>query len=187
MLSGDRRASFRQLGSNIARNAGGTLLEHAEGSLLSAFGFGSAGKMGTKGNPMYTKSADSPISGVSNAGGGLLGILNDSNWFSSLFGGKLFGAGSIFGGGHALGGDVAAGVPIDVGELGRERFTPMVPGRITSNSSLRGAPLIGYIDARGTDPALTRENVGRALAATHRQAVSDSARITADHARRQAH
>ena len=122
---------------------------------------------------------------VSSAGKGLLGILNDSNWFGSLFGGRLFGAGSIFGGGHALGGDVAAGVPIDVGELGRERFTPLVPGRITSHADTgRGAPLIGYIDARGTDPALSRENFTRALVVTHRQAVHDASRAMAERSRR---
>jgi len=189
-MSGDKRSSFRDLGRGILRTGAGDLLQHAEGSILSSLGFGSAGKFGTRGNPMYVRNADT--SGVHGAGSnlagaagkGLLGMLNDSDWFGSLFGGRLFGAGSIFGGGHALGGDVAAGVPIDVGELGRERFTPMVPGRITSHGDMRGGPLIGYIDARGTDPALSRENFARALQVTHRQAVHDASHAMAERSRR---
>jgi hypothetical protein len=125
---------------------------------------------------------------IDSIGGGLMGMLNDSNWASSLFGGKLFGAGSFFGGGHALGGAVAAGVPIDVGELGRERFVPQVPGRIVPNRELGGgAPSIGYIDARGTDPALSRANFERALSQTHRQAVHDASRAMTERNRRVAH
>ena len=122
---------------------------------------------------------------ASAASSGLMGWLNDSNWASSLFGGKLFGAGSFFGGGHALGGAVEAGIPIDVGELGRERFTPMVPGRITSNRDLvRSGPAIGYIDARGTDPSLTRANFERALQASHASAVHQASVAMAERQRR---
>ena len=124
---------------------------------------------------MYTKSADTLPggSGSGSAAGGLLGMLNDSDWASSLFGGKLFGSGSIFGGGHALGGDVMAGVPIDVGEMGRERFTPSMPGHITPNSKLGGGDTWN-IDARNTDPALSRENFAAALHATRQQAIHDA-------------
>ncbi len=109
------------------------------------------------------------------AGKGLLGFLNSSDFFGSIFGGKLFGpGGAFFGGGHALGGSVAAGVPIDVGELGRERFVPDVPGRIVPHSQISGGPSIGYVDARGTDPALSRANFQRALMATHQSAVAQS-------------
>jgi hypothetical protein len=104
-------------------------------------------------------------------------MLNDSDWFSSLFGGRLFGAGSIFGGGHALGGDVAAGVPIDVGELGRERFTPLVPGRITPNSRLAGAGAFydfSGANFSGSDPVQTEARFRRALQEVHGSAVQTS-------------
>ena len=113
-------------------------------------------------------------------------MLNDSNWASSLFGGKLFGAGSLFGGGHALGGPVMAGVGYDVGELGRERFVPEVPGRIISNRDM-GGDTHYHIDARGTDPALSAANFQRAMQATHAQAVSDAGRMMVERQRRTPH
>jgi hypothetical protein len=163
-------AVFQGAAESLAKSG----LEKVEGMGLQALGLGSGGKLGSKGNPMYTKSADGPGGGVASAaGGGIMGWLNDSNWASSLFGGKLFGSGSIFGGGHALGGDVMAGVPIDVGEMGRERFTPSVPGHITPNSKLGGGDTWN-IDARNTDPALSRENFAAALHATRQQAIHDA-------------
>ncbi len=170
----DFRKIFQEAGQGLVK----TGLEKIEGSVL-----------GSKANPMYTRDADSVTAGAGSgiakaAGGGLLGMLNDSNFFSSLFGGRVFGAGGIFGGGHALGGDVAAGVPIDVGELGIERFTPMVPGRITPSKDLGGGPLIGYVDARGTDPSLTKANFDRALRQTHARAVNDAGRMLAERSRR---
>ena len=163
-------AVFQGAAESLAKSG----LEKVEGMGLQALGLGSGGKMGSRGNPMYTKSADGPGGGVASAAGsGIMGWLNDSDWASSLFGGKLFGSGSIFGGGHALGGDVMAGVPIDVGEMGRERFTPSVPGHITPNSKLGGGDTWN-IDARNTDPALSRENFAAALHATRQQAIHDA-------------
>ena len=164
-------AVFQGAAESLAKSG----LEKVEGMGLQALGLGSGGKLGSKGNPMYTKSADTLPggSGSGSAAGGLLGMLNDSDWASSLFGGKLFGSGSIFGGGHALGGDVMAGVPIDVGEMGRERFTPSMPGHITPNSKLGGGDTWN-IDARNTDPALSRENFAAALHATRQQAIHDA-------------
>ena len=163
-------AVFQGAAESLAKSG----LEKVEGMGLQALGLGSGGKMGSKGNPIYTKSADGPGGSVASvAGSGIMGWLNDSDWASSLFGGKLFGSGSIFGGGHALGGDVMAGVPIDVGEMGRERFTPSVPGHITPNSKLGGGDTWN-IDARNTDPALSRENFAAALHATRQQAIHDA-------------
>jgi hypothetical protein len=166
---------FQEAGQGLAK----TGLEKLEGSVLSLFGVHTNpnAKLGTKDNPMYTRSADA--AGVGGLGGGAmggigsgaLGFLNDSNFFSSLFGGRVFGAGGIFGGGHALGGDVAAGVPIDVGELGIERFTPMVPGRITPNRDMHGGSPI-FVDARGTDPSLSKANFERALARNRAEATA---------------
>jgi hypothetical protein len=74
-------------------------------------------------------------------------------------------------------------VPIDVGEMGRERFVPSVPGRIVPHSQLGGGN-VWHIDARGTDPALTQANVARALQATRVQAVHDASRAMMEHGRR---
>lgn len=190
-----QKANYHQVFENAAQSLAKSGLEKAEGAGLQMLGLGSAshGKLGTKGNPMYTKSADSagsiPGTGSGSGSGllgGLMGMLNDSDWASGLFGGRLFGSGSIFGGGHALGGDVMAGIPIDVGEMGRERFVPSSPGRIVPHSQLGGGDTWN-IDARGTDPALTRENFERALAANRQQATHDAAMATAERNRRIPH
>jgi hypothetical protein len=182
--TGDHGGSFRQLAQHGAENLGRVGLQYAEGTLMKALlGDRHTKPDGSKANPIYTRDADKPAAAAGlagTAGRGLLGILNDSNWFSSLFGGRLFGAGGIFGGGHALGGDVAAGVPIDVGELGPERFTPMVPGRITSAGAMGRGPSIGYIDARGTDPALVRYHVEAGMRMAHARAVHDATHLVAD-------
>src|SRR5215472_5387046 len=183
--------NFEQVFRGTAQSLAKAGIEKTEGMLAQALGLGSFGKMGSKSNPMYTRDADKP-GGLAGAmeghstgglmrmvGHGLLGMLNDSDWA-----GKLFGSGSLFGGGHALGGSVMAGVPIDVGELGRERFVPAVPGRIIPNNQLVGAPMVMNVDARGTDPALTRANFERALQMTHARAVDDAARGMSERARR---
>ena len=69
-----------------------------------------------------------------------------------------------FGGHRALGGDVTAGMTYDVGEMGRERFTPTVNGKITPNKSLGGNIIHMPIDARGSnDPAQTEAAIRRAM------------------------
>lgn len=183
-IVGGQKTNYHQVFQSAADSLAKSGLGKLEGMGLQALGLG-GGKMGSKGNPMYVKSADTIPGGsaVSSAGSGLLGWLNNSDWASSLFGGRLFGSGSIFGGGHALGGDVMAGVPIDVGEMGRERFVPSTPGRIVPHSQLGGGDTWN-IDARGTDPALTRENFERALAANRQQATHDAAMATAERNRR---
>jgi hypothetical protein len=127
-------------------------------------------------------------SGSSAAGitGGLLGRLNNSNWAGNLFGGKLFGPGGMLYGGHfAAGGDVMAGVPIDVGEIGPERFVPYANGRIIPNSQLtKNAPNI-HIDARySNDPAQTQVAVHRAMRAYYPQSVAASSAAQKDMAAR---
>jgi len=184
-MTGDHGGSFRQLAQHGAENLGRVGLQYAEGTLMKALlGDRHTKPDGSKANPIYTRDADKPSAGTSGlagaAGRGLLGILNDSDWFGRLFGGRIFGAGGIFGGGHALGGDVAAGVPIDVGELGPERFTPMVPGRITSAGAMGRGPSIGYIDARGTDPALVRAHVEAGMRIAHARSVHDATHLVAD-------
>jgi hypothetical protein len=179
------KMDFSKIFENASQSLAKTGLEKAEGLGLKALGLGN-GHGKADGYHMWIDNlpGGSSSSGVAGAASkGLVGVLNDSNWFGSLFGGRLFGAGGIFGGGHALGGDVAAGVPIDVGEMGRERFVPSVPGRIVPHSQLGGGN-VWHIDARGTDPALTQANVARALQATRVQAVHDASRAMMEHGRR---
>ncbi len=69
-----------------------------------------------------------------------------------------------FGGHRALGGDVTAGMTYDVGEMGRERFTPTQNGKITPNKDMGGKSGDIHIDARGSnDPAQTEAAVHRAM------------------------
>ena len=96
----------------------------------------------------------------------------------------MFGSGSCFGGHFASGGDVPGGVAIDVGELGPERFVTPGPGKIIPNSQYSSGSTRLYIDARGTDPALTRANVERGMRQTHMRAVADAQRISAERSRR---
>ena len=178
---------FEQASQQLSKTA----LEKIEGLGAQALGFGGGKKAdGSAENPFHVVGpggVGGNSSGIAGAASkGVMGMLNDSDWFSSLFGGKLFGSGSAFGGGHALGGAVPAGIPIDVGELGRERFTPMVPGRITPHNQMGGGQTIMHIDARGTDPALTQANFARALQATHARAVGDATRAMAERSRRTA-
>lgn len=68
-----------------------------------------------------------------------LGFLNNSDFFSGLFGGNLFGSGGIFGPGHASGGPVMPGTIYPVGEKGIEYFRPNVPGQILTQDQLNNA------------------------------------------------
>jgi Lambda phage tail tape-measure protein (Tape_meas_lam_C) len=129
-------------------------------------------------------------------GGGLfkslIGMANDSNFFSSLFGGKLFGSGSFFGGltARASGGSVSPDSAYLVGEKGPEILTG-VSGNIYSNTESRrrlgggGGNILYYsIDARGTDPVETEQRTRAALIATHSSSVNMSVRVSAEHMKR---
>lgn len=183
------KMSFKQIGQNAAQGLAKSTLEKLEGSALGALGLGGGGKLGTKGNPMYTKSADSGMPGMGGSGGmggGLMGMANDSDWLSSLFGGKLFGAGGFFGG-FADGGYTGSD-PILVGEKGPEIFNPGKGGFVTPNHKLGGAgTLVQNIDARGTDPVQSQAAMERAMRQTHAQSVADSSRVLQEQQRRSAH
>ncbi len=99
---------------------------------------------------------------------------------AGLFGTKGVGgaAGGLFGGigsalfGRATGGSVNPGQAYTVGERGRERFVPTVPGKIIPNS--RMGSTVSYTDGRviNITPAngVTPEQMTAALAAYDRQA-----------------
>lgn len=197
---------FRSGAEGLAK----TSLERIEGGVLGGLGLGkrdgsSAAKAlyvqmtsgagaGTSGLPDFSKLGSGypqifgPNGQTSGSApsitGGLLGWLNNSNWASSLFGGKLFGSGSLFGG-YATGGDVIAGHAIDVGELGPERFVPYTNGQIIPNSQLtKNAPNI-HIDARySSDPAQTQVAVHRAMRAYYPQSVAAATAAQKDMAAR---
>lgn len=107
----------------------------------------------------------------------IFGMLNDSNFFGSLFGGRLFGAGGVFG--HfANGGDFPAFAPIDVGEVGPERISFPVPGHVTPSNQLGGHGGAFYqITVNGGDPELNRVNFQRALAQVHGSATHNAVAV----------
>jgi Lambda phage tail tape-measure protein (Tape_meas_lam_C) len=94
--------------------------------------------------------------------GGLTGAFTSSSGSSLLT--DLTKGITSFGGHYATGGDVTAGVSYDVGEMGREKFTPTQNGKITPNKDLGGYTYAPVIDARGSnDPAQTEAAVHRAM------------------------
>lgn len=123
------------------------------------------------------------------AGAGGMQGLNDSDAAGGLFGGRLFGPGGIFDHmqGYASGGDPIGGVPIEVGEVGPEIWTPPTSGgHITPNRDINhmgGSPTY-VIDARATDPALTQANVARAIASSNAHAVEQAQSRMVDRQRR---
>lgn len=192
--------AFGSIGSSLAK----TGLQKGESALLGKFGGGGAGKPdGSQSNKYWVQwdtanqsglgagnelndllgigNKPSAGGGAASATSGLMGMLNDSNWASSLFGGKLFGSGSMFGGAAAgasgAGGGLMSslmgmipmfadgtdsmvpGMPAIVGEKGPELFVPPSSGAIVPNSKLKNGLGGGHnfnIDARGSnDPAQT--------------------------------
>jgi hypothetical protein len=81
------------------------------------------------------------ITGLKNSAGALLNYLKDiiQNLVGNLFGGGGgggSGGGTGFNDNKALGGNVFAGVPVTVGEVGREVFVPSSNGVIIPNNKL---------------------------------------------------
>lgn len=167
-----QRGGFKQFGLSVTRNIASKGLQTAEGSALSALGFGGGGKLGTKGNPMYTISAGS-------------GAGSPSALTSLIPSGKSSGVAGFFGGlMKTVLPFLATGGPIDgpaiVGEQGPELFMPSGAGTIvpnhqlaTSSSNSNGS--ISYsIDARGTDPVQTEQRVRSAIVAAHQSSVTQA-------------
>lgn len=163
-----QRTNFKGVGQGLARNLASTTLSKAEGSIMSAFGLGGGGKLGTISNPMWVKMAETG-KGIGSLASGVTGKLG------GVFGGLL----------KAVLPGLATGGPIDgpaiVGENGPELFSPGVAGYITPNYKLNSASggdihfHPGAIDARGsTDPAQVEAAVQRGIrqAAPHLMAGS---------------
>lgn len=172
MTQKDHRGVWKDTGKQVFTSVAKSGLQSAEGNAMKLLGLGKSGKMGTKSNPMYTKSADSipKLGGGSGSGsgaGGLLGMLNDSDWASSLFGGKLFGSGSFFGG-KAGGGLMSPGGFYLTGEQGPELLqvgstSKISNARDTSSILGGGGTTTNHewnIDcSNANDPAATRAQV----------------------------
>ena len=184
-MVGDRGASFRQFGENTARSLSGSALRYAEGLLLGKV---PNAKLGTRENRMYTSTVIESGAGTAGGGeaGGLLGKLLAHFGLggdSSQLIGSLIGALPAFAGG----GEISSNMPALVGESGPEIFMPSTAGRIIPNDAIGGQAHTWNIDARGTDPALSRANFERALRQTHAQAVNDSAHAMAQRQMRRPH
>lgn len=122
------------------------------------------------------------------AGAGGMGGLDNAMTNSNMSSGMASFFSNFVGGlpGFASGGSVYGGMPIEVGESGPEVWTPPSAGHITPNRDLGGlgANPTYNIDARGTDPALTRVNVARAIAESNAHAVSQAQSRMVDRQRR---
>jgi hypothetical protein len=123
-------------------------------------GKGTGTLIGNAASTVASSTGSSALSRLSSAVGTmspLLGMIPGMSVLGPLFGG-------LFGGHRALGGNVTAGMSYDVGEMGRETFTPTTNGRITPNNKLGGGSQIISIDARGAnDPAQTEAAIHRAM------------------------
>ena len=100
--------------------------------------------------------------------------------------GKVLPALSMFGGGFALGGSVQAGVPIDVGEMGRERFVPSTPGTIIPHNALGGGNTYYSVSvANGVTPDEFDMKLNSALRAYTPNVTRASVQAMQEHQRRQ--
>lgn len=170
----DWSGMFKGIGKTIA----GDGLKRVEASALGAFGLGKAD--GSKENPFYVLMAngglgDSKTFGLfpdfDHSGDGD----DDGGGASGFFGkvGSFFS--QIFGGGRAVGGDVQPGVAYDIGEAGRERFVPSVPGKIIPHSAMSGDAAIYNVQvANGVTPEQMRVHVRQALEEFHPRVVGAS-------------
>ena len=187
---------FQGLGKTIATDG----LKRLEAPVLGALGIGKPD--GSDSNPYSVK-----VVGGS-GGGSFLGGLAGTKGFGKMLGlgggdddddssddsegsvssgfGKVVSfLGGLFGGGHALGGDVKAGVPIDVGEMGREKFVPSVPGKIIPNNQLGGSTAYYSINVgEGVTGSDVDMRIRSALREVHPRVVSSSVGAMKDDRRR---
>jgi hypothetical protein len=170
------------------------LMQQGEGSLLKMLtGKNPLAKLGTKDNPMYTRSADG-VSSTADAGGLLSKLFSASGSSSGDLSDGGSGGDSIFDSfisgiaGFASGGDTPSNMPMLVGENGPEIFNPGVVGHIIPNSKLTGgsssSPTI-HIDARGSnDPAQVEAAIHRAMPQYLSMAVGASLNATQQYKQR---
>jgi hypothetical protein len=176
LLSKHPGKGIKQAAANGLHSMAKSGLKSAEGSLLGAFGIKS-GPLGSRSNPIYTKSADGvgKLTGGS-GGGGIKGI------FGKILGGILPG--------FASGGDIGANQVSIIGENGPEIFSPKSSGTITPNNKLRfggamGSNPVYNIDARhSSSPSETARMVLVGMRASHEASVKSSAQLQHEKNRR---
>lgn len=184
-----QRGDWKKAVQPIFTDASKSALQFGEGSVMKLPGFGGQGKMGTQGNPMWTRSADM-------IGGGF----NPLQTFSSSASSGGSGIGSsigglfskIFGGGQAAGGVMNPGSFYLTGERGPELVSVGSSSRVTNASDT--ARMLGAggdhhhhynIDARGShDPIAVGRQIDRALAKAAPTLMAGSNRLGADWAAR---
>ena len=160
-LSG-QKTDFGDFGAGVFRSVASTALTKGEGALLSTFG---GGKLGSKGNPIYTINAGASVGSSAASALGTLIPSSKGSGVAGFFGGIMKTVLPFL----ATGGDFNNGAI--VGENGPELLTGS--GHITPNHTLKS--MLGssgnggttvYIDASGsTDPAQTRVQVTRGIQA----------------------
>jgi len=85
--------------------------------------------------------------------------------------------------GSATGGDVLTGVPIDLGGMGRERFTPPTNGHITPNHELRGQGAFYSVNMNsGASAAEMKQYLSAALTRIHGSAVQTAVGVQKEYA-----
>jgi hypothetical protein len=193
-----RRNIVNALGGDV-RGLGAKGLDfamgHAEGGLLSKFGFGPKAKRGeSAANPLFVSvvGAGGGIPAAASAIPGLVGSLAGKAMAGTGggAGGVLKGILAGFQGFFANGGSVMPGMAALVGEAGPELFVPSTHGTIVPNHMLAGGAAVEHhhhynIDARGShDPSATEAAVHRGLAAALSMTPQIALNAAADYRRR---
>ena len=155
------RGAWKDAGKGIFTDVAGSALKKGEGAIFGLFGGG--GKLGTKSNPMFVKSADVLPVGASTAAASALG--GSGGLMAGLLG-KVAGFLPHFAGG----GDFGAGTTALVGEQGPEIVHFGSAGHVTPNgkvSNIGGGGDTHHnwnIDARGSsNPAQTAAMVQQGI------------------------
>ena len=167
-----QKTNFKGAGASIFRDVASTGLKKAEGSALSALGFGGKAD-GSKSNPLYVRMADEAGKAAESIGSGIINMFkggkdgSDStdSGGSSFFGGLMSGLA-----GFAGGGAVSPGTLAMVGERGPELAyfgsgANVIPNhKLSAFGGSSGDTHHWNIDARSaTDPAQTAAQTQRAI------------------------
>jgi hypothetical protein len=166
-ITGERKGGeWTGVGRGLASDVAGGALRKGEGSILGAFGLGSAKPDGSASNPLHVIMANLPgLSMPSIASSAASSSMTSGPSIKSI-GQMLFGMLP----GFASGGAISADTMAVIGEKGPELFMPNSGGTIVPNSKLLskggGGDTHYHIDARGSnDPAQVRAQVEAGLRA----------------------
>jgi hypothetical protein len=189
-ITGGGKMDFSKVFQSSAQSLAKSGFEKVEGSLLKGFGLGSKRDGSSAANALFVQMAGgtSGIPSVKNFGGvghSILGMLNDSNRASSLFGGKLFGGGSLLGG-FADGGDVKLGGMYRIGERGPETMYLPAGSHIAPNGAGAASSSVHIGQITNADPVHTQMAVMQGIRMARAQSHADMRKVI-DRQRRTAH